>query len=71
MVANPDCVFGQMRAHSDHRELPAAHHLKHVKIAIAVSGIEGLNWCRDQEITLSGMADALPFRRMADAFNLV
>ena len=59
MVADAGCVFGQTSAHGDHRKLPAARHLKHVKIAVAVSGIEGFNWYRDQEIALSGMANDL------------
>ena len=64
-------VFGQTRAHSNDRKLPAARYLKRVKIAVAVAGIEGLNRYRDQEIALSRVANALPFRRMADAFNLM
>jgi len=64
-------LFGQTRAHTNDRKLPAARYLKRVKIAVAVAGIEGLNRYRDQEIALSGVANALPFRRMADAFNLM
>src|ERR1019366_1066735 len=65
------CVFGQTRAHSDHRELPAARHLKRVKIAVAVPGIERLNGHRYQEIALSGVASAFASRRVADPINLM
>jgi hypothetical protein len=51
--------------------LAAARHLKHVKIAVAVPGIERFNGHRDQEIALSGLANALAFRRMAGAINLM
>src|ERR1019366_2830647 len=65
------CVFGQTRAHSDDRELPAARHLKRVKIAVAVPGIKRFDGHRYQEITLSGVANSLASRRVADAIDLV
>ena len=65
------CVFGQTGAHSDHRKFPAARHLKHVKIAVAVSGIKRLNRHRDQEIALSSVANTLASCRMADALDLM
>ena len=48
----------------------AARHLKHVKIAVAVPRIERLHRYRDQEIALSGVANALALRRMADAIGI-
>ena len=52
-------------------KLRAARHLKHVKIAVAVPGIERLHGYRDQEIALSGVTNALASRRMADAVGLM
>jgi hypothetical protein len=65
------CVFRQMSAHRDHRKLAAARDLKHVKIAIAVTGIEGLDGHCYQEIALSGVANAFPPRRMANTLGLM
>src|ERR1019366_6600771 len=56
---------------SDHRELPAARHLKRVKIAVAVPGIERFNGHRYQEIALAGVANALASSRVADAIDLM
>ena len=63
--------FEQTCAHSDHREFPAARHLKHVKIAVAVPRIERFDGHRYQEIALSGVANALASRRMADSVGLM
>ena len=51
--------------------MAATGHLKHVKVAIAVPRIKRLNGYRDQEIALSGVADTLAYRRMADAIDLM
>src|SRR5579863_9158004 len=59
-----------MRAHRNQRKLSAAHHLKHVQIAVAVAGIERLDGYGDQEIALSVMANSLSFRRVAYALGL-
>ena len=47
----------------------AARHLKHVKIAVAVTRIERLHGHRNQKIALPIVANALAFRRMADAIE--
>ena len=64
-------VFGQTEADGDQRELRAAGHLQHVQVAVAVPRIEGLHRGRNQEIALSGMANALPARRMTDAVGVM
>jgi len=53
--------FGQARAHEDHGELGSPRDLEHVKVAVAVSGVERLDGHADQEIALAGVANALPF----------
>jgi hypothetical protein len=45
--------------------------LKHVKIAVAVPGIKRLHWYSDNEIALSGAANAFSTRRMAGALSLM
>jgi len=57
--------------HDHHGKFPSTRYLQRVKITVAVPGIECLNWDRDQEVTLSGMACPLAFCRMADAINVV
>ena len=42
-----------------------------MKISVAVPGVERFNRHRDQEIALSGVANAFASRRMADAFHLM
>src|ERR1035438_7175381 len=49
--------FGQARAHGHQRKLGTARDLKHVKIAVAVSGIERLHWHRNQEVALTRVAN--------------
>jgi hypothetical protein len=51
--------------------LRSMRHLKHVKIAVAVTRTKRLDRHPDQEIALSGVASALAFRRMADALSLM
>src|ERR1035438_7124776 len=69
--ARPNRRVGHSRAHADEGELPAARHLQHVKIAVAVPRVEGLHRRRDQEIALSGLANAFASRRMADSLAFV
>ena len=71
MVADAEADFGQAGAHGDHGKLRAARDLQHVKVAVAVPGIKRLDRHRDQEIALSGMANALASRRMAHALGLM
>ena len=66
-----DGGFGQAGAHGHQGILRSARHLQHVKIAITVAGIEGLNGRRDQEITLPVVTKALAFGCVADAVELV
>jgi hypothetical protein len=42
-----------------------------MEIAVAVSGIKRLHWYRDQELALTCVANAFPFRRMADPLSLM
>jgi hypothetical protein len=63
--------FGQASAYGDYRKLGAASDLNHVKVAVAVSRIKRLHGYGDQEIALSGVANALATRRMAHALGLM
>ena len=64
-------IFGQSGADGDHGKFAAAGYLKHVEIAVAVPGIEGFNRDGDQEIALSGVANALAAGGVADAIELM
>jgi hypothetical protein len=61
-LADADTSSGKLSAHSDQRKFSAARYLKHVKIAVAVSGVERFNGHRDHEIALSGVTDTLHLR---------
>jgi hypothetical protein len=63
--------FGQASAHSYDGKFGAARHLKHVKIAVTVTRIERFHGHGDQEVALTIVANALTFRRMADAIDLM
>jgi hypothetical protein len=56
---------------ADNAELRPAGDLKHVDVAIAVAGVEGLDGYGEQEITLPQMADALSLRTMAHTIDLM
>ena len=58
-------------AYSDHGKLSSTRHLKHVKIAVAVAGIERFDRHCYQEIALSSMANALAPRRVAHPIELM
>jgi len=60
-------VLGQSQAHRDHRKLPAAGHLDHVEVAIAVPRFERFHGNRDQEIALT---DAGTRRWILEFFQL-
>lgn len=61
----------QSRTHRNHGKLRTARHLNHVKITVAIAGIEGLDGYGDEEITLSLATDTLASGRTADADRLV
>ena len=61
----------QAEADADDGELRAAGGLDHVQVAIAVAGVEGLHGCGNQEITLSGAADAFAASGVAGSVDLV
>ena len=63
--------FGQAGSYGHHGKLCAPCHLHHVNIAVAVPGIKRLYGHRDQKIALSGVANALASRRMADTLGLM
>ena len=65
------CRFRHARADRDERKLGAAGYLKHVKIPVAVARVKGFHWHRDQELALTCMANAFPFRLMADTLSLM
>jgi len=50
--------FRQVGTHTDDRKFCSLRYLNHVKIAVAISGVEGFDLRSDQEIALSGMAHA-------------
>ena len=52
-------------------ELRAARNLKHVEVAIAIAGVEGLDGYGEQEITLPQMTNALSLRSMAHTIDLM
>jgi hypothetical protein len=54
--------FGQLRAHRDHKELPAARYLKHVQVPVAVAGVKRLDRSGDQKIALPGVAHTFAAR---------
>jgi len=62
-------LFRQSRSYGDQREFRAAGCLEDVKIVVAVTRIKGFCRQRDQEIALSGMANAFAFGRMTDALG--
>src|ERR1035441_3849694 len=57
--------FGQAGPYGYYGKLGAARDLNHMKVAVAVSRIKRLHGHRDQEIALSGVANALASRRTA------
>src|SRR4029077_19796994 len=63
--------FRQAGPDSHHRELGSAGDLHHVKIAIAVARIKRFHGHSDEEVALSGMADALATSGVADAIRLM
>ena len=63
--------LGHAEAHLDDGELRAASGLDHVQVAIAVAGVEALDGCRDQEITLAGVAHTFAASGVAGAIDLV
>ena len=63
--------FRQAEPDGDDRELRAASDLKHVEVAIAVAGVEGLDGNGEQKIALPGVADALSFGGVADAIDFM
>ena len=60
-----------MGTNDDHGKLRPANVFNHVKITVAISRIERLDGHRNQEITLSRVANALAFRRMTDAVDFM
>src|SRR5579864_4263919 len=65
------CLFRQPRADGDYGKLCAARRLEHVEIPVAVTRIKRFHRYRNQEIALSGVANALALRGMADALDLM
>src|SRR5208337_3374827 len=63
--------FGQAGSYDHHGELRSACDLEHMKVAVTVSGIKGLDGHGDQEIALSGMTDSLASRRVAPPLALM
>jgi hypothetical protein len=57
--------------YDNHRKLRSSDIFYHVKIAVAVSGVERLDRHRNQEITLSRMANALALRPVTDAIDFM
>jgi hypothetical protein len=61
----------EVGAHDNHRKLRPPNVFYHVKIAVAVSGVEGLNRHRNKEITLSCVANAFASCPVTDAIDLM
>ena len=50
---------------------PPLGYLEHVQVAVAIAGLERFHRHRDQEVALSGMADAFAARGMAYCIDLM
>lgn len=66
-----ESCFRQMDTNADDGELGAASDLEHVKVAVAVSGVEGFDGHSDEKVALSGVTDALAASGVADSFDLM
>lgn len=63
--------LGQAKANLDDGELHAAGGLDHVQVAVAVAGIEGLDGCGDEEVTLTFVAYTFSTSSVTGAIDLV
>src|ERR1700692_1029475 len=61
----------QTKAHGDDRKLRATRDLKHVQVAVCVAGVECFYLDGQQEIALSGVANALAASSVAHAIDLM
>ena len=66
MVADVESASGNRVRTVTIGKLCAVRHLKHMKVAVAVARIKGLNGYRDQEIALSVVTNARASGGMAD-----
>lgn len=71
MVADPAASSGERVRTLIVGNCPPTRHLHHVNFPVDISGIEGFNGQSYQEIALSGVANALASRRVAQAINLM